>query len=48
MSDDGEIQKEIIRPEEFDFNNPSARAAFMNEVRDIFRTINFEVSKKKT
>ena len=41
-SDDGSICKEIIRPEEFDFKEPSMRESLMNEIRDAFALILIE------
>jgi hypothetical protein len=45
-SDDESIRKEIVRPEEFDFKEPSMRESLMNEIRDAFSLILVEESEK--
>ena len=46
QSDDGDIQKGIVRVEDFDLSNISMKYALMNEVRDAIMLVKNELTER--
>ena len=46
QSDEGDIERGIIRVEDFDFSDISSRYALMNEVRDAIMSVKQSISER--